>query len=257
MFSDFIAQRLGCGLSYIGVPFFILIMNSVLFNQVNKNMNKSSSEGENGKTTPDGDGEVDVENEESDDAEGEGVSSAEQLLPSLFLGKLCVANNGNSAAGGPSKDILNSITRRVTAIRQQYAKLTRLGRSLSCYSRQCNVNAVQYPGSAGSLTSSCYSPLCLQKARVRRELLILLRKVNSHSSNNNLLTAAVPAVKTVATTPTSQKVQNKDTSNTTTEGMLSKRLIMDFLHCNYLFSFYIATLSNYLAMLYVVCSTLL
>jgi len=163
---------------------------------------------------------VDVENEESDDAESEGASSAEQLLPSLFLGNLYVANNGTSAAGGPNKDILNSITRRVTAVRQQYAKLARLGRGLSCYCQQCNVNAVQSPGSAASPTLSCYSPLCLQKARVRRELLILLRKVNSHSSNNNLLTAAMPSVKTVATMPTSHKVQNKDTLNSATEGML-------------------------------------
>jgi len=55
----------------------------------------------------------------------------------------------------------------------------------------------------------------------RRELLILLRKVNSHSSNNNLLTAAMPSVKTVATMPTSHKVQNKDTSNSAIEGRLS------------------------------------
>ncbi|PNF38728.1 hypothetical protein B7P43_G14361 [Cryptotermes secundus] len=184
----------------------------------NKHMNKSPCEGENGKTNRDGDGEVDVENEESDDAEGDSVSSAEQLLPSLFLGKLCVGNNGTSAAGGPSKDVFNSINRRVTAIRQQYAKLTRLGRSLSCYSTQCNASKAQHLGSPASVASSCYSPLCLQKARVRRELLILLRKVNSHSSNNNLLTSALPAVKTVATTPTSQKVQNKDTASATAEG---------------------------------------
>jgi nucleosome-remodeling factor subunit BPTF len=187
-------------------------------------MNKSLSEGENGKTALDGDGEVDVENEESDDAESEGVSCAEQLLPSLFLGKLCVANTGSGAAGGSNKDVLNSISRRVTAIRQQYAKLTRLGRSLSCYSRQCNMNAAQLPGSAVTLTSTCYSPLCLQKARVRRELLILIRKVNSHSSNNNLLTAAVPAVKTVATTPLSQKVQNKDATNAAAEGIIKSAL---------------------------------
>lgn len=181
--------------------------------QANKHASKSSCEGENGKSSRDGDGEVDVENEESDDAEGENVSSAEQLLPSLFLGKLCVDNNGASATGGSSKDAVNSINRRATAVRQQYAKLTRLGRILSCYSKQCNMNNVQGVGSAASITSPCYSPLCLQKARVRRELMILLRKVNSHSSNNNLLASAVPSVKTVATTPTSQKVQNKDAAN--------------------------------------------
>lgn len=186
--------------------------------QANKQVNKSSCEGENGRSNRDGDGDVDVENEESDDAEGESASSAEQLLPSLFLGNMCVSNNGSSASGGPSKDVLNSINRRITAVRQQYARLTRLGRSLSCYSAQCNVNNMQDLGSAASVTSSCYSPLCLQKARARRELLILLRKVNSHSTNNNLLTSALPAVKTVATTPTSQKVQNMDAAGTAAEG---------------------------------------
>ncbi|XP_069695049.1 nucleosome-remodeling factor subunit NURF301 isoform X3 [Periplaneta americana] len=182
-----------------------------LAQSANKNLSRSTSEGENGKTTPDGEGDVDVENEESDDAEGEGGSSAENLLPSLFLGKLCVANNGNNAAG-PNKDMLNSITRRITAIRQQYGKLTRLGHGLSCYSQHCNMTAPQVPGSTASLTTSCYSPLCLQKSRVRRELLILLRKVNSHSNNNSLLTSAIPPVKTVGTTPTTQKVQNKDST---------------------------------------------
>lgn len=172
----------------------------------------------NGKTAVDGDCEVDMENEDSDDAESEGASSTEQLLPSLFLGKLCVPNTV-----GPNKDVLNSISRRVTAIRQQYAKLTRLGRSLSCYSQNCNMTPAQ-PGSAVTFTSSCYSPLCLQKARVRRELLILLRKVNSHSSNNNLLTAAIPAVKTVATTPLSQKAQNKDATFSAAEGMIKPAL---------------------------------
>ncbi|KAJ4445599.1 hypothetical protein ANN_12281 [Periplaneta americana] len=153
-----------------------------LAQSANKNLSRSTSEGENGKTTPDGEGDVDVENEESDDAEG------------------------------PNKDMLNSITRRITAIRQQYGKLTRLGHGLSCYSQHCNMTAPQVPGSTASLTTSCYSPLCLQKSRVRRELLILLRKVNSHSNNNSLLTSAIPPVKTVGTTPTTQKVQNKDST---------------------------------------------
>jgi hypothetical protein len=48
--------------------------------------------------------------------------------------------------------------------------------------------------------------------------------VNSHSSNNNLLAAAVPAVKTVATTPLSQKVQNKDTTSSAAEGMIKPAL---------------------------------
>ncbi|KAJ9598490.1 hypothetical protein L9F63_010810, partial [Diploptera punctata] len=152
------------------------------FAQNANRVNKSAIDGENGKTTPE-----------------------DQLLPSLFLGKLYVPNNGNTPAGACNKDVINSISRRVAIIRQQYAKLNRLARGLSCYSRQCNVNSVQTSSSVTGVVSSCYSPLCLQKARVRRDLLILLRKANTHSNNNTLISSTVPSIKPIATTLSSQK----------------------------------------------------
>ncbi|PSN39772.1 hypothetical protein C0J52_15320, partial [Blattella germanica] len=129
-------------------------------------------------------------------------------LPSLFLGKLCVPNNGNASTA--NKEVISSISRRIAILRQQYAKLTRLGRSLSCYSKQCNVNSVQGATSASSQISPCYSPLCLQKARVRRELLVHLRKANTHSNNNNLLATTVPASKVVATPTQKQPVKEAE-----------------------------------------------
>ena len=73
----------------------------------------------------------------------------------------------------------------MTLIRQQYAKLTALGgrTGLACYSSQCNASKITQPQ---PFVSTCYSPLCMQKARVRRDLLLLLRKANSQGNNNNL-----------------------------------------------------------------------
>lgn len=74
----------------------------------------------------------------------------------------------------------------MAVIRQQYAKLSALGGrpGLACYSSQCNASKVTQPQ---PFVSTCYSPLCMQKARVRRELLLLLRKANNHGNNNHLL----------------------------------------------------------------------
>ena len=113
---------------------------------------------------------------------------------------------------------LNVITRRVTLLKQQYNSLNNLGKGLSCYSQDCklqepsklthvNVKAghlyslfcrmVHYFGFAymvfsdpintsnqlsAACATTCYSPICSQKTRLRRDLLALLRKANAVSS---------------------------------------------------------------------------
>ncbi|CAG2064233.1 unnamed protein product, partial [Timema podura] len=142
--------------------------------QSNKEPSSESGKGKN----PDNETDVDIENEESD-VEGESASS-EQILPSLLLGRICSPVASTLAAGkdGPA----NSLARRVANIRQQYTKLTRFGAGLACYSRGCNMTGPQPPGVVANVTTSCYSPLCQQKARVRRDLLGLLKKANSTNS---------------------------------------------------------------------------
>lgn len=155
----------------------------------------SLTEKDAGKLPEEQDADVDIENDESD-PESEGGSGVDHLLPNMFLGKLCVPNNSQSAStSGIPKELLNTISRRVAMYKQQYARLTRLAKGWSCYSRECNV-ARNNSGSAASGFAACYSPLCMQKARVRKELLLLLRKANSHANNNSVLQTSTPLVKT-------------------------------------------------------------
>lgn len=49
-----------------------------------------------------------------------------------------------------------------------------MSKDLKCYTQQCQEqNGI-----------SCYSPLCAQRIRLRKELLILLKKANSTHNNN-------------------------------------------------------------------------
>lgn len=127
----------------------------------------------------DAEAEVDIENDQSD---AESENGVDHLLPSIVLGKLSVPNNAQGSAV-IGKDLLNNISKKIAMFRAQYAKLTRLGKTFVCYSQDCAASGNK-PSGNNVLTPTCYSPLCLQKARVRKELLILLRKANSHTTNN-------------------------------------------------------------------------
>ncbi|KAK7791905.1 hypothetical protein R5R35_005426 [Gryllus longicercus] len=159
----------------------------------------TSGEGEGTKSQEEQDADVDIENDESDPESENGNGGVDHLLPNMFLGKLCVPNNSQVTAGIP-KDLLSTISRRIAMHKQQYARLTRLAKGWNCYSRECNM-ARSNTGSAASGFAACYSPLCMQKARVRKELLLLLRRANTHANNNNVPIASVivktePRIKT-------------------------------------------------------------
>ena len=81
---------------------------------------------------------------------------------------------------------LNVITRRVALLKQQYSNLNNLGKGLTCYSRECNSQDPNPINTNNQLlaacSTNCFSPLCIQKARLRRELLSLLRKANAASA---------------------------------------------------------------------------
>ncbi|XP_044734089.1 nucleosome-remodeling factor subunit NURF301, partial [Chrysoperla carnea] len=86
------------------------------------------------------------------------------------------ASNPNSTI---SREIMASLTKKIQTYRIQYQAISKIGKDFQCYSKGCNSNS----GALGTTeSSSCYSPMCLQKARVRKELLALLRRVNSQSN---------------------------------------------------------------------------
>lgn len=74
-----------------------------------------------------------------------------------------------------SADALNTIMKEVIPIRTLFSQLNKLGKNMHCYSRDCN------PGLPLVLTkvSNCYSPLCMQKDRVRQDLLNIVRRGHS------------------------------------------------------------------------------
>ncbi|KAG7208953.1 hypothetical protein KM043_015126 [Ampulex compressa] len=125
----------------------------------------------------DGDSEVDIENNEESDTD-----AGETSLHSILSGK-----QTNKALSSSAKEMLTAIGKRIQQVRTQYASIMRLGKNGSCYSRYCNMTNT--PGKIAittpSLTSTCYSPICLQKARLKRDLVTLLRKANALNNNQN------------------------------------------------------------------------
>ena len=106
--------------------------------------------------------------------------------------------------------MLTVIGKRIQHVKAQYAQIMRFSKNGSCYSRYCNMTAP--PGkittTTQSLTSTCYSPICLQKARLKLDLIALLRKANA--LNNNQSTSNLSVGATAVQVQTSSKADGSD-----------------------------------------------
>lgn len=138
------------------------------------------------KGGPDGDTEVDVENH-VENAVGGGGDGA------LLADKLAT----NKTISPSTKETLTAMNKHIQQLRAQYANLVKLCKNISCYSRYCNVTpspstAVGATKNNTPLTNTknlacnCYSPLCMQKVRIKSELIALLRKANALNNNQSL-----------------------------------------------------------------------
>lgn len=107
--------------------------------------------------------------------------------------------------------MLTVIGKRIQHVKAQYAQIMRFSKNGSCYSRYCNMTAP--PGkittTTQSLTSTCYSPICLQKARLKLDLIALLRKANALNNNQSTSNLSVGAT-AVQLPQTSSKVDGSD-----------------------------------------------
>ncbi|KAL1494312.1 hypothetical protein ABEB36_009929 [Hypothenemus hampei] len=109
---------------------------------------------------------VDVEAEEEPHSEG-----IERQLNNMLVGKMPVS-------GTPvNREVFNSIAKKINNLRTQYSAISKIAKDFQCYSRGCNSNNSQ------QLESTCYSPLCIQRVKIRRDLLTLLRKANVASNS--------------------------------------------------------------------------
>lgn len=135
---------------------------------------------------------VDIENAEDNEnnSGGGGDATRQNILKNKQPTKVMGPNTAN---------VLAAIGKRIQQVRSQYANLTRLGgKNMACYSRYCNLATQNIANKTvitpQSLATNCYSPVCLKKIQLKRDLVVLLRKANA--LNNNAVAANTAVVKT-------------------------------------------------------------
>ncbi|XP_070141359.1 nucleosome-remodeling factor subunit NURF301 isoform X2 [Drosophila kikkawai] len=96
-----------------------------------------------------------------------------------------------AAKGGPANvnlELVNTLAKQIQTVRLQFSQLNRFAKTFRCYTKECNTNS----NAVSQITqNTCYSPLCLQKARAKKELLLLLRKAHTAGNGSKETVAAI------------------------------------------------------------------
>lgn len=98
------------------------------------------------------------------------------------------ANNKSVSNKTTNLEIVNLLAKKIQTVRLQFSQLNRFGKPYCCYAKECNTNS----NAVSQITqNTCYSPICLQKARAKKELLILLRKAHTAGNGSKETVAAI------------------------------------------------------------------
>ncbi|KAH8408542.1 hypothetical protein KR215_007131 [Drosophila sulfurigaster] len=98
------------------------------------------------------------------------------------------AGPGKNLATTVNFDLVNSLAKQIQTVRMQFSQLNRFAKTFRCYTKECNTNS----NAVSQITqNTCYSPLCLQKARAKKELLLLLRKAHTAGNGSKETVAAI------------------------------------------------------------------
>ncbi|EDV95519.1 GH15750 [Drosophila grimshawi] len=117
---------------------------------------------------------------------GGGSSSKQTYLEKRLL-RLTEAS-GKSMTSNVNLDLVNSLAKQIQSVRMQFSQLNRYAKTFRCYTKECNTNS----NAVSQITqNTCYSPLCLQKARAKKELLLLLRKAHTAGNGSKETVAAI------------------------------------------------------------------
>ncbi|XP_008553074.1 nucleosome-remodeling factor subunit NURF301 isoform X1 [Microplitis demolitor] len=153
-----------------------------------------------------------VKNEDETDNDENNEDSGNTSLQSILSGKM-----PPKSLAPPVREMLITVAKRIQQVRSQYAAAMKIGKGNSCYSRYCNMTgpASKTPITPQSLNSTCYSPMCLQKARLKRDLVNLLRRANALNNNQTapgLVALTSTGVKKISEVTPAKSVQddNKD-----------------------------------------------
>ncbi|XP_068148302.1 LOW QUALITY PROTEIN: nucleosome-remodeling factor subunit NURF301 [Drosophila tropicalis] len=118
-----------------------------------------------------------------------GVNGKQTYLEKRLL--RLTESSGGKLVGTTSNvnlDLVNSLAKQIQTVRLQFSQLNRFAKTFRCYTRDCNTNS----NAVSQITqNTCYSPLCLQKARAKKELLLLLRKAHTAGNGSKETVAAI------------------------------------------------------------------
>ena len=166
--------------------------------------------------------EVDTENHEENDTDntvGAGGDGPQQGLSSTPAGKQQQQMNKTTVTtlSPSSKEMLATITKRIQQVRLQYSTALKFCKNGSCYSRYCNMNNAKNNAVQVNITQAitpnidtCYSPLCMRKARLKRDLIVLLRKANALNNNQSSSLSSPQTLPTVISAKTEVPPDEKD-----------------------------------------------
>ncbi|GAB1859808.1 Nucleosome-remodeling factor subunit NURF301 [Camponotus japonicus] len=155
--------------------------------------------------------EVDIENHEENETDGNGVVGGGGDCPSS-VGKQQQTNKtaATTTISASTKEMLTTINKRVQQMRAQYANMVKLYKNVGCYSRYCNMNNTGSKNNtaqviAVQISDTCYSPICMQRMRLKRELIALARKTNALSNNQqSSLSSPLSQIISVKTEPSDE-----------------------------------------------------
>lgn len=126
--------------------------------------------------------------------------------------------------------MLIRISKRVQQMRAQYANTVKLYKNVGCYSRYCNMNNTSSKnnaaqGIAAQISDTCYSPICMQRTRLKRELIALVRKANA--LNNNQQSSLSSPLSEISSVKTETSDETKDAIRRDLESAVASAT-----HCN-------------------------
>ncbi|XP_032667402.1 nucleosome-remodeling factor subunit NURF301 isoform X2 [Odontomachus brunneus] len=157
----------------------------------------------------DGDTEVDIENHVENSISGSGDGLTDKGTPKII--------------SVSTKDMISTIGKHIQQLRAQYANVMKLCKNIGCYSRYCNMTSSATGAtknntaltSTKNLSCNCYSPLCMQRAQLKNDLISMLRKANA--LNNNQLLSPVNTSQNTAKTESVE--ESKDAIKRDSESM--------------------------------------
>lgn len=105
-----------------------------------------------------------------------------------------VGNKGATASNAtPGKSLMVDIelAKKIQNTRTHFGQINRFAKGYKCYSKECNNTNSNVFSLQQASVITCYSPLCLQKSRIKRELILLLRKAHTAGNGSEETVAAI------------------------------------------------------------------